>query len=427
LKDPQITQITQIKRGFRHGLVANVGAPSLNARFGCNLLNLRNPPPLRYGATGSAAASLWRDRFGVISPRRISGLRILNLDFGSTLFSLRLRVPARSRSITLVLFHLCSRRPVVWYGPGPVMSQSLGTRNTEPAADSLTKPDNQSGNGTRSAKPTYVVDAEKLLSSHPKELWKFRELYLLLVKRDFVASYKQTLLGPLWFFIQPFLASVVFMVVFGRIARLPTTQLPPLVFYMSGIIAWSFFSNCVSQVSTTFIGSGGIFRKIYFPRLIVPLSQISMNFLNFLAQLLVLFAVIGYFQLTGSKIEIGPKILALPGVLLAMALLALGIGCLIAAGTVKYRDLNILVAYTLNLWMFGSFVIYPRSLVPDNLQWLMNLNPMASFIECYRSSLFGAEHAQIQPAIMACCMTVVVLVAGLWCFIRAEGTFTDSI
>jgi lipopolysaccharide transport system permease protein len=114
------------------------------------------------------------------------------------------------------------------------------------------------------AKPTYVVDADKLLSSHPKELWAFRELFLLLVKRDFVAVYKQTVLGPLWFFVQPFLASLVFMIVFGQIARLPTTELPPLVFYMSGIIAWSFFSNCLSQVAATFLGSGALFRKIYF-------------------------------------------------------------------------------------------------------------------------------------------------------------------
>ena len=278
-----------------------------------------------------------------------------------------------------------------------------------------------------SAKPTYVVDADSLLSSHPRELWAYRELFLLLVKRDFVASYKQTVLGPLWFFVQPFLASLVFMVIFGQIARLPTTELPPLVFYMSGIIAWSFFSNCVAQVSSTFLGSGGLFRKIYFPRLIVPLSQISMNFLNFIGQLLVLFAVIGFYEFTGWKIEIGLKILALPGVLLAMALLALGLGCLIASATVKYRDLNIVVGYTLNLWMFGSLVIYPRSLVPENWQWLLALNPMASLIECYRSSLFGTEHAQTQPALIAVSMIVVILIAGLWCFIRAEGTFTDSI
>jgi len=228
-------------------------------------------------------------------------------------------------------------------------------------------------------------------------------------------------------FVQPFLASLVFMVVFGQIARLPTTDLPPLVFYMSGIIAWNYFSNCMTQVSATFLGSGGLFRKIYFPRLIIPLSQISMNFLNFIAQLLVLFAVILVFELSGRRIDIGPKILALPGILLAMALLALGLGCLIASATVKYRDLNIVVGYTLNLWMFGSFVIYPRSMVPDRLQWLMNLNPMASLIECYRSSLFGTEHAQTQPALIAVSMIVVVLIAGIWCFVRAEGTFTDSI
>src|ERR1700730_3749334 len=176
-----------------------------------------------------------------------------------------------------------------------------------------------------SAKPTYVVDADRLLSSHPRELWAYRELFLLLVKRDFGAAYKQTALGPLWFFVQPFLASLVFILVFSQIARLPTTELPPLVFYMSGIIAWNFFANCLTQVSYTFLGSGGLFRKIYFPRLVIPLSQITMNFLNFIGQLLVLFAVIGAYELSGRRIEIGLKILALPGILLAMALLALGL------------------------------------------------------------------------------------------------------
>ena len=221
------------------------------------------------------------------------------------------------------------------------------------------------------AKPTYVVEADKLLSSHPNELWAYRELFLLLVKRDFVAVYKQTVLGPLWFFVQPFLASLVFMVVFGQIARLPTTNLPPLVFYMSGIIAWSFFSNCLSQVAATFLGSGPLFRKIYFPRLIVPLSQITMNMLNFVAQFLVLLAVIAFYELSGKRIELGIKMLALPLVLVVMAILALGIGCLIAAATVKYRDLNIIVGYTLNLWMYGSLVIYPDLLFRPNLLWLL--------------------------------------------------------
>jgi lipopolysaccharide transport system permease protein len=277
------------------------------------------------------------------------------------------------------------------------------------------------------AKPTYVVDADKLQSSHPRDLWAYRELFLLLVKRDFVAVYKQTVLGPLWFLVQPFLASLVFMIVFGRIARLPTTNLPPLVFYMSGIIVWSFFSNCLTQVAATLLSSGPLFRKIYFPRMIVPLSQITMNLLNFVAQLLVLLAVIAFYELSGRRIELGINILALPLVLCVMAVLALGIGCLIAAATVKYRDLNIIVGYTLNLWMYGSLVIYPRSAVPPNLLWLLALNPMASLIECFRSSLFGTEHTEVQPAIIATVITLVVAVAGIWCFAKAEGTFTDSI
>jgi lipopolysaccharide transport system permease protein len=277
------------------------------------------------------------------------------------------------------------------------------------------------------AKPTYVVEADKLQSSRPSELWAYRELFILLVKRDFVAVYKQTVLGPLWFFVQPFLASLVFMIVFGQIARLPTTNLPPLVFYMSGIIGWSFFSNCLSQVAATFLSSGPLFRKIYFPRMIVPLSQITMNMLNFVAQLLVLLAVIAFYELSGKRIELGIKMLALPLVLVVMAIFALGIGCLIAAATVKYRDLNIIVGYTLNLWMYGSLVFYPRSAVPPNLLWLLELNPMASLIECYRSSLFGTEHTEVQPAIVATAVTLVVAVAGIWCFAKAEGTFTDSI
>ena len=161
------------------------------------------------------------------------------------------------------------------------MARPSTAQNAETTVDLAQRPPGGARGGAKPRKPSYVVEADKPLSSHPGELWAYRELYLLLVKRDFVAAYKQTLLGPLWFFVQPFLASVVFMVVFGQIARLPTTDLPRLVFYMSGIIAWNFSSNCLSHVSSTFLGSGGLFRKIYFPRLIVPFSQISMNFLNF--------------------------------------------------------------------------------------------------------------------------------------------------
>jgi lipopolysaccharide transport system permease protein len=275
--------------------------------------------------------------------------------------------------------------------------------------------------------PSYVVEPGKLLDSHPKNLWAYRELFLLLVKRDFVAAYKQTALGPFWFFVQPFIASLAFLVVFSQIARLSTTDLPPLVFYMSGIIVWNFFSNCVSQVAYTFLLNATVFRKIYFPRIIMPLSQIGTNLLNFIPQLVVLFVVIGFYALTGRGIELSPRLLALPLVLGLMALLALGLGCLIAAATVKYRDLTIVVGYMLNLWMYGSLVICPRSAVPANLNWLVTFNPMASFVECYRSSLFGTEHAQAGPLIIAIAITLVVVTVGVTCFKRAERTFTDTI
>src|SRR6516165_5081572 len=168
------------------------------------------------------------------------------------------------------------------------MARMSSTENAETAVDLARRAPNEGSGGAKPRKPAYVVEADKPLSSHPRELWAYRELYLLLVKRDFVAAYKQTLLGPLWFFVQPFLASLVFMIVFGQIARLPTTDLPPLVFYMSGIIAWGFFSNCLSHVAFTFRGSVPLLRKSYFPMLIAPLSQITMNLLNFIAQLLVL-------------------------------------------------------------------------------------------------------------------------------------------
>jgi lipopolysaccharide transport system permease protein len=183
----------------------------------------------------------------------------------------------------------------------------------------------------------------------------------------------------------------------------------------------------LSQVAYTFLTNGQIFRKIYFPRLIMPLSQIGTNVLNFVPQLAVLFVVVAFYELTGRGIELSPRLFALPLILGLMALLALGLGCLIAAATVKYRDLTIVVGYMLNLWMYGSLVICPRSAVPPSLSWLIGLNPMASFVECYRSSLFGTEHAQVEPTVTAIVITLVVAAAGIACFKRAERTFTDTI
>jgi len=278
---------------------------------------------------------------------------------------------------------------------------------------------------TNIRKPTYVVSANARLVSNPAELWAYRDLFFQLTKRDLLASYKQTVLGPLWFFAQPFFASLIFSIVFSQIARLPTTNLPPLVFYMASFITWNFFHNCVNQVSQTFLLNRQIFQKIYFPRMIVPLSQISVHLLNFAMQFGVLLLLIGFYNLTGVHVGLSLGMVFIPAILLCMIVLALGLGCLIASWTIRYRDLNMLVGYGLQLWMYMSCVAYPASIIPENLCWQIELNPMAILMTDFRSCLFGTESI----AYSAVSALVLLLVAGigLWSFASAEKTFTDTI
>jgi homopolymeric O-antigen transport system permease protein len=274
-------------------------------------------------------------------------------------------------------------------------------------------------------KPTYVVSAKALLLSNPADIWNYRDLFFLITKRDLLATYKQTVLGPLWFFVQPFFASLVFSIIFGLIVRIPTTGLPFLVFFMTGFITWNLFFNCVSQVSQTFLVNRHIFQKIYFPRLIVPLSQVTVNFLNFAAQFGVLLLIIGYYNLTGTHIGLSPRMIFIPLILLCLTTFALGLGCLIAAWTVRYRDLNMLVGYSLQLLMYASCVLFPESIVPANLRWVVDLNPMAMLILALRSCLFGVEHYVL--SIPALVVLLVIAIAGLWSFARAERNFTDTV
>lgn len=274
-------------------------------------------------------------------------------------------------------------------------------------------------------RPTYVVSAKAWLLSRPLDLWTYRDLFFLLTKRDLLATYKQTVLGPLWFFMQPFFASLVFSLVFGMIVRVSTGSLPFLVFFMTGFITWNLFFNCVNQVSQTFLINRHIFQKIYFPRMIVPLSQITVNLLNFAAQFGVLLLIIGFYNVTGTHIALSSRMIFIPLILLCLTTFALGLGCLIASWTVRYRDLNMLVGYGLQLWMYMSCVFFPESIVPANLRWLVDLNPMAMLILALRSCMFGVEHYVLSvPALL---VLLVVAATGLWCFARAERNFTDTV
>jgi lipopolysaccharide transport system permease protein len=274
-------------------------------------------------------------------------------------------------------------------------------------------------------KPTYVVSAKALLLSNPADLWTFRDLFFLLTKRDLLASYKQTVLGPLWFFVQPFFAALVFSIIFGLIVRVSTGPLPFLVFFMTGFITWNLFSNTVNQVSQTFLTNRNIFQKIYFPRIIVPLSQVTVNFLNFAAQFGMLLLVIGFYNLTGAHIELSPRMIFIPLILLCLTAFSLGLGCWIASQTVRFRDLHMLVGYGLQLWMYASCILFPESIVPKNLRWLVDFNPMAMLILALRSCLFGVEHYVL--SIPALVVLFVITIIGLWSFFRAERNFTDTI
>jgi len=208
------------------------------------------------------------------------------------------------------------------------------------------------------------------------ELWKYRDLIMLFVRRDFVSAYKQTILGPIWYLIQPLLTTITFTVIFGQIASLPTDGLPQFLFYMSGNVLWSYFAACLTKTSNTFVSNSQLFGKVYFPRLTVPISILISNLITFAMQFILFLGFVGYFALRGSDVQPNLWILAFPLVLLIMAGHGLGFGILISAMTTKYRDLRFLVGFGVSLLMYATPVILPASSVPERFQPLIRFNPI---------------------------------------------------
>jgi len=223
-----------------------------------------------------------------------------------------------------------------------------------------------------------------------KDVWHYRDLIGMFVKRDFVSRYKQTILGPLWFIIQPLLTSLVFTVIFGNIAQLPTDGLPQMLFYMSGNILWGYFSSCLTSTSTTFISNAHLFGKVYFPRLVMPISIVISNLITFVIQFAFFLAYFAYFSLRGSEVRFTTWVFALPILLVLMAGLGLGFGIIISSVTTKYRDLQYLVSFGVGLWMYATPVIYPVSSIPERWRWVANVNPVTPIIETFRAGFLGA-------------------------------------
>ncbi len=266
-----------------------------------------------------------------------------------------------------------------------------------------------------------------LLDLRLAEVWKYRDLVALFVRRDFVATYKQTILGPLWFLLQPLFTTIVFTVVFGKIAKLPTDGLPNFLFYLSGVVVWNYFSDCITRTSQTFNANSGVFGKVYFPRMTVPVASVISNLITFAIQFALFLVIMGWFIFRGNAIEPSWRMIVLPVLILQMAMLGIGVGCLVSALTTRYKDLNMAVGFGVQLWMYGSGVIFPRSDVPENLQWLMTLNPMVPVVESFRFAFLGTGTVEFGQLLAGAVLSVGMFLWGVIVFNRVERTFTDTI
>lgn len=276
---------------------------------------------------------------------------------------------------------------------------------------------------------SMVIEPQRsLLDLRLGELWRYKDLVMLFVRRDFVSVYKQTILGPIWYLIQPLLTTLTFTFIFGSVASLPTDGLPQFLFYMSGTVVWSYFASCLTKTSETFVQNANLFGKVYFPRLAVPISILISNLVTFLIQFAMFLAFVLYFVLRGTPIQINWLWIALsPILMLMMAGLGLGFGIIISSLTTKYRDLRFLVTFGVALLMYATPVIYPVSSIPARFQWIILANPMTPIIEAFRYAFLGAGTVDINHLLYSFGFMLVVVIIGSIIFNRVEQTFMDTV
>ncbi len=263
-----------------------------------------------------------------------------------------------------------------------------------------------------------------------REFWEYRDLLVLLVRRDFVSKYAQTILGPAWFIIQPLLMTGVFTVVFGRIARVSTESVPGVLFYLSGLLGWGFFAQNFNNTASTFVNNAAIFGKVYFPRLVVPIASICSNFIGFLIQLatfLVFFAYFKFFTNAGSTFGLTPVLIFFPLIIVWIGLISLGVGLWLSALSAKYKDFVHLNAFLIQVWMYATPVIYPLANIPAKWQWLATLNPMTVPVVLLRAGFLGTGGVDSAKIIVSIVTSALLLVSGLLAFEKVERTFVDTV
>ncbi len=273
-----------------------------------------------------------------------------------------------------------------------------------------------------------IAPKSNLFELRLSEIWRYRDLVMMFVKRDFISQYKQTILGPLWFLIQPILTTLTFLVVFTGIAGISTDNQPPLLFYMSGILMWNYFAACLTKTSETFLVNASIFGKVYFPRLTVPVSNVISNLIAFIIQMVLFVIIYIYYFFTSDSMHLNPLVLVwLPYLILLMATQGLGFGIIISSLTIKYRDLKYLVVFGVQLLMYATPVVYSYSSLPVSYRTYIALNPMTAVIETLRYAVFGVGTFRLDFILYSTLCSIAVLLVGVIIFNKVEKNFMDSV
>ncbi|HCB94567.1 ABC transporter permease [Ruminococcus sp. YE282] len=275
---------------------------------------------------------------------------------------------------------------------------------------------------------THISSKQKRFDLNIKEIWRYRDLVFLFTKRRFQLTYKQTILGPAWIFINPFLTSIVFTFLFGKVAGMSTDGVPQFLFYLSSNAIWSFFSASLTNNATTFTSNSGLFGKVYFPRLTVPISNVLSSAINFFVQMLMVMLVLVYYLIKGKVSPNWTAWLLIPFVLLVLGAMGLGLGIIISSLTTKYRDLSILVGFGVTLWMYATPIVYPISQLGDGIiKTILYINPVTAPVELFRYAVLGKGMVSLPLLAVSLAFTTIVLLIGILVFNRVEKTFMDTV
>lgn len=272
-----------------------------------------------------------------------------------------------------------------------------------------------------------IKPRSSLFQLRVREILKYKDLLFMFVRRDFVALYKQTILGPLWFFLQPIITAITFTVIFGKLANISTDGVPQILFYLSGITLWNYFSDTLTKTADTFTANANIFGKVYFPRMIVPLSVVFSNLLKMGVQFFLFIMVWIYFLMKGDGLHPNQTLILIPFLVILMGLLGLAFGIIISSLTTKYRDLKFLVVFGVQLLMYASPIVYPLSIVPQKYKWIILANPTTSIIETFKYAFLGVGEFNWMYLLYSVVFTFVLLMMGLFIFNKVERTFMDSV